>query len=105
MFRTIWFQTKVLQILRNQYDYVPAKFQMGVLNSSSRQMRENGGNEYDAAIAFMLIQVGSLSGETESNEDFITKVVRQSYYCAERALLESTKETADALYAERFERE
>lgn len=107
MLGLIWYRSKALRVLRDQYDYNPAVpgSQAAVFNACIKQVRTNVGNEYDAAIAFMLIQMDALVGKSDSNDRFIDMVVRRSYYCAERAESEMTREVADSLYSERFESE
>ena len=61
--RLVWFRTKALRVVTQDLAYnaaVPG-FQGAVFNAVTRQVRTNAGNEYDAAIAFMLVQLGSLS--------------------------------------------
>ena len=102
MIRLIWYRTKVLRVLKEEFDYYPAipGFQMEVFNACTRQVRSNGGNEYDAAIAFMMIQISALMGNSDSNRAFTNRVVARAYYCVEKANLPETHEVAEGLYAE-----
>lgn len=56
-------QTKALQVIRNElsYDAAIPGHQLDTFDWSTRQVKTYGGNEYDAAITFMLVQLGTLT--------------------------------------------
>lgn len=65
----IWFRTKVLTVFKNELDYNVATpgHQQDSFNSTTRAAYENGLNEFDAVITFMLIQLGILSRPISEN--------------------------------------
>ncbi|RRQ20187.1 hypothetical protein D5687_10645 [Guyparkeria sp. SCN-R1] len=62
MFGTIWYRTKVLRILRESFGYEPAVpgWQSKVFNDVTKHAKKQGGNEYDGAIVFMIVQIEAL---------------------------------------------
>jgi hypothetical protein len=64
MFGTIWYRSKVLRVLQDEFDYKPAipGWQKETLNGVTRHIKARGGNEYDGAIAFMLVTITAMSG-------------------------------------------
>ncbi|MEQ1863549.1 MAG: hypothetical protein ABL996_02735 [Micropepsaceae bacterium] len=84
MLRIIWYRTKVMRILYDEYAYQPAVpgWQTEGFNRVTRHIKERGGNEYDGACAFMLVQISVLNqisaldrGATES-QGFIERIER-----------------------------
>ena len=61
--KLIWFRTRVLSILKNNLKYDPAVpgIQSPAFNAITKHYRANDWNEYDAAIGFMLVQLGLIS--------------------------------------------
>lgn len=57
-----WFRSKVLAVLEQELSYKPSVpgLQSATFNAITKQGRGAGWNEYDAAIAFMLVQLGVL---------------------------------------------
>lgn len=72
----IWFRYKVLTVLEQEFDYRPATrgLPKGPFNALTRHIRKLGGNEYDGAIAFMLVQAGALTGDSADAQAFIARV-------------------------------
>lgn len=62
MFGLIWFRAKVLQVLRIDFNYEPAVpgVQTKVFNTVTKEVRKSKGNEFDAAVAFMVIQADAI---------------------------------------------
>lgn len=65
MFGMIWYRSKVLSILIEKFNYKPAapSHQAIVFNAITKKIKKKGGNEYDGAIGFMLVQLESLPEE------------------------------------------
>lgn len=61
-FGLVWFRTRVLSILKFSLKYDPAVpgFQSPVFNKLTKQYKANDWNEHDAAIGFMLVQLGAM---------------------------------------------
>jgi hypothetical protein len=55
----VWFRSKTLAVLKSEIDYEPAVpgFQAPVFHEVTRVAKDSGGNEYDAAVLFMLPQL------------------------------------------------
>lgn len=73
----IWHRTKVLQVLKDHFQYKPAVpgWQSDIFNNVTRyNIRKQNGNEYDGAIAFMLVQINSLMGDDPEAKAFIREV-------------------------------
>lgn len=66
MFGMIWYRTKVLSVLSEQFGYKPdvPGMQSEIFNSVTRQIKKQGGNEYDGAIGFMLVLTDSMQSDT-----------------------------------------
>ena len=110
MFTLIWFRAKTLNVLKKMFQYLPAKYgpQSLAFNKVTKQMKANGGNEYDAAVAFMLaqIEVGSgFSGGSTSWKQFRRKVLTDAAYCSDHAKLQITQDTANRLFNEMVDTE
>ena len=71
MFGIISYRSKVLRVLDQEFNYKPAVpgQQAQVFNAITKQIKERNGNEYDGAIAFMMIQIDSLM--SNSNPEVI----------------------------------
>jgi hypothetical protein len=72
--KLVWFRTKTLRVVKVDlgYDAAVPGMQTASFNAVTRNARNAGGNEYDAAIAFMLVQLGMLSEPlTEKSKQFI----------------------------------
>jgi hypothetical protein len=72
--KLVWFRTKTLRVIKVDlaYDAAVPGMQTTTFNAVTRSARSAGGNEYDAAIAFMLVQLGVLSEPmTEKSRIFI----------------------------------
>lgn len=76
--KLIWFRARVLQILKSELDYNVATpgHQQESFNRATREAYENNLNEYDSAIAFMLITLSTLTRPIQSNvlEFYIEKL-------------------------------
>jgi hypothetical protein len=61
--RLVWFRAGALRVITKDFSYEPAipGFQSDAFNSITREIRKSGGNQYDAAIFFMLVQFDSMS--------------------------------------------
>jgi len=62
----IWYRTKVLHVLKEAFQYKPTMlgWQSEIFNGVTRQIRKQGGNEYDGAVGFMLVMARSLPDPT-----------------------------------------
>lgn len=58
-FKIVWFRTKTLRVLKDEFNYEPnlTGVQKDPFNLVTRTTITNGGNEYDAAIAFIISQI------------------------------------------------
>jgi hypothetical protein len=75
----IWYRAKVLRVLRDDFDYKPAVpgLQSVSFNAVTRHIRKQGGNEYDGAIGFMLVQCNALmtmSGDDAEAQAFVVRI-------------------------------
>jgi len=103
MFGIIWHRSKVLNVLKTMFQYEPNLRgpQRATFNGVTKQMRKLGGNEYDSAVAFMLVQLEVGSGLTGGDDDwkrFRRKLLTDAAYCSDHALLNETKEAANGLF-------
>ena len=77
MFGMMWYRAKVLKIIEKDYVYkvaVPG-WQTKIFNETTRHIKQQGGNEYDAAISFMLIQSNSIiDTKAEEAKSFIENI-------------------------------
>lgn len=77
-FKLVWFRTKTLKVITEDLQYKPAVpgFQTTAFKSVTRAARANRWNECDAAIAFMLVQLGALPRplEDDSQRFYIEKI-------------------------------
>ena len=110
MFRIIWYRTKTLNVLSQMFAYEPNLKgpQRTTFNGVTKQIRSIKGNEYDAAIAFMLTQlaVGSgLSGGNDDRKRFRQKLLTDATYCSNHAVLKLTKETVNGLFNDMMDNE
>ena len=110
MFTLIWFRAKTLNILKTMFQYLPAKHgpQSSTFKQITKQIKAEGGNEYDAAVAFMIaqIEVGEgFSGGSTSWKQFRRKVLTDASYCSDHAKLEITRDTANSLFNEMVDKE
>jgi hypothetical protein len=79
MFGLIWYRTKVLRILTYEFDYKPAVpgWQTQVFNSLTKQIKNQGGNEYDGAIAFMLVQIASIHVDDDKSRNWKNRMMEK----------------------------
>ncbi len=71
MLRMIWYRSKVLNILENEFEYKPAVpgWQSKQFNAVTRHLKKQGGNEYDGAVGFILVQINSLREDHEFDKE------------------------------------
>jgi hypothetical protein len=79
MILMIGYRAKVLRVLRDDFDYKPAVpgLQSVPFNRVTRDIREQGGNEYDAAIGFMAVQCDILltkRGDDAEVQAFVARI-------------------------------
>jgi len=91
----IWYRTKVLRVLRDLFFYEPnlSGFQREAFNEATRQIRKFGGNEFDAAIAFMYVQLDNVP-QTDDNFEWRFNLVNNAAYASKKATLPTTRDTA-----------
>ncbi|WP_347311531.1 hypothetical protein [Defluviimonas sp. SAOS-178_SWC] len=93
MFAGLVFGGKVLRVLKEKYEYDPVgPGQPVTMRRVCKMIRKNGGNEYDAALVFMLSQLQMLSDDT-STYPFRRKMLNRalamgSLYTSESAVRE-----------------
>ena len=86
-FRETIFRGKVDLILKREFDYeINPDFQGQSLRSTCKLTRKRGGNEYDAALIFMLVQLEIL-GESSDTRDFRIKHAVNCIEVGEKAIL------------------
>lgn len=73
MLGMIWYRSKVLRVLKEEFRYEPAVpgWQSETFNGITRHMKGQGGNEYDGAIAFMLVTVSAMTGTDMKAQAFM----------------------------------
>ncbi len=61
--RLVWFRARALAVVVNSLGYNPSVpgLQSPIFNAITRSGLSSGWNEYDVAICFMLVQLGTLS--------------------------------------------
>lgn len=76
MFGLIWHRAKVMQVIHSEFDYKPAVpgWQGDIFNAVTRQIRKRGGNEFDSACAFMLVQAAAVSGGDKASREFSERI-------------------------------
>jgi len=102
MFGIFSFRKKTRKVLLNYFGYgdVLMNYQLETFHGVTKQIHSINGNEFDAAIAFMLIQLDSGSGFENGDADWVTfreKVIANAKNCATNASLEITKDTVFSL--------
>ena len=105
MLGIIWHRSKVLNVLKTMFQYDPnlSGPQRATFNAVTKQMRKIGGNEYDSAVAFMLVQLDAGPGLEGGDDDwkrFRRKLLTDAAYCSDHAILNETKEAANGLFDE-----
>ena len=66
------FRSKVIKVLKEHFLYKPTSpLQRPILDGIILQAKRKGGNEYDAAIMFMMVQMNSLEGTGPDVQSFI----------------------------------
>jgi len=101
LFRNMMFRGKATLVVEKEFGYPAAAnaITRRVLRDVCSQMRKNGANEYDAAIAFMFVQIDALSRRLETLE-FRLKHAKTAVRLSEFAAEELTKKTALQLLEE-----
>ena len=66
-------EDKTLNNARRKFDYEIRKIQDDSLNAVIEQAKNNYGNEYDAAIMFMLVQMNSLNIGSDDSSPFVSE--------------------------------
>lgn len=69
------FKSKVRSLLSKEFGYVPADYMAPTLDTICKKAKELRGNEYDAAITFMLV-VMQVPSVTPESQDFARKHLR-----------------------------
>jgi len=70
------FKDKVKKVLEKHFNYRPNFVQKPMLSAIASQAKSQGANEYDAAIMFMMTQMGALIDGDPRIEPFIRKHLR-----------------------------
>ena len=84
-----------------QYEPKLKGSQRDTFNAVTRQIKSIGGNQYDAAVAFMMVQLDSgsgLEGGDENWKRFRRKLITDAAYCSDHAILQDTKDVANGLF-------
>ena len=96
-FKETMFRGKTVLVIQKDFDYDPVgPGQTHVLREVCKQLRKLGGNEYDAAIAFMFVQIDALTINKETKKFRLEKAMIADRL-ANIAKLPITKETARGL--------
>ena len=66
-------EEKTVKNIRKKFDYEIRKIQDDSLNAVIEQAKNNYGNEYDAAIMFMLVQMNSLNIGSDDASNFVSE--------------------------------
>jgi len=66
-------EEKTVKNIRKKFDYEIRKIQDDSLNAVIEQAKNNYGNEYDAAIMFMLVQMNSLNIGSDDSSPFVSE--------------------------------
>ena len=96
MFGMMSLRYKTLQVLDQQFSYtgvIPAETTL--FNEVTRDVKKNGGNEFDAAVTFMLIKIKQYEAEGLSTEGMIETIA----YCSLEGKIESLKLKVNEIYA------
>ncbi len=99
--RSIWFRHKTLAVIVNELQYNPAVpgFQAPAFLHAVALAKANGGNEYDAAITFMLSQLGAMTVTGESRADNEARQFKKSKYALLEPLLPKSRFGEESLKA------
>ena len=84
-----------------QYEPELKGFQRDTFNAVTRQIKSIKGNQYDAAVTFMMVQLDN-GPSFESSDDnwkrFRRKLITDAAYCSDHAALQDTKDVANGLF-------
>lgn len=85
------FKQKTLGVIVSELEYNPSVpgIQGASFNQAARFVKQQGGNEYDAAIAFMLIQIGVMLDSGGGNIDDSRAFIRDKYKLIESLIPKS----------------
>ena len=96
------FRVKVIAILKNDFSYEPdlSGDLYEIFKLLTKTTKKTGGNQYDAAIAYMLMQLEILGSSDETSYNFRYDLVSNACFLSKKAALDITRNTAMELFRE-----
>ncbi len=102
MFGLLSFRVKVLATIKKEFRYEPSLSGelYKIYKTLTKTIRNQGGNEFDASIAFMFLILDSLDENDDSSFPFRSELVNNACYLSKQASLDVTRDTAMDLFRE-----